>query len=494
MAGGSALLARRIDLRRFRPRSGARGHVIAMTAPFPALKIWQFLRNCLLALVLMPLMAQPVLAQSILRDAETEALLDEMSAPLIRAAGLVPRDVKIVLVNDSSINAFVAGGQIVYVHSGLITSANNANEVQGVIAHELGHVAGGHVISSEAGIKQATNITILSLLLGAAAIAAGAGEAGAGIFAAGQQAALGKFLAFNRTQESSADAAGARYLAAAGVSGRGSIAFFKRLQNIEFRYSVPQEDSFGRTHPLTGERITVLEEKYRSDPAWDAKTDPALEARFQRVRAKLVGFVSEPKQTLITYPATNQTVPARYARAYALHKSAYPELALQETDALLRTAPNDPYFLELKGQILLESGRPIEALPLLRQAVSVTNNQPLIAGTFGHALIATEDKANYPEALKVLRAAVSKDNENPFAWYQLGVVYAQNGDDARAALATAEHYNLRGQPRLALANATKAMEGIPVNTPDWIRAQDISLVSEAALDDGRRRKKKPKNE
>ena len=204
-----------------------------MAAPFPASGLRQALRFCLMAFAIMPMIVQPVLAQSILRDAETEALFDDMSAPIIRAAGLVPRNVKIVLVNDGSINAFVAGGQVVYLHSGLITAAGNANEVQGVIAHELGHITGGHVITTEAGIKQATNITILSLLLGAAAIAAGAGTAGAGILAAGQQAALGKFLAFNRTQESSADAAGAKYLSTAGISGRGSIAFFKRLQNLE---------------------------------------------------------------------------------------------------------------------------------------------------------------------------------------------------------------------------------------------------------------------
>jgi predicted Zn-dependent protease len=438
----------------------------------------------------MPLLAQPVFAQSILRDAETEALFDEMSAPIIRAAGLLPRNVKVVLIYDKEINAFVAGGQIVYINSGLIAAATNANEVQGVIAHELGHVVGGHVITSEAGMKQATGITILSLLLGAAAMAAGAGEVGAGIFAAGQQAALGKFLAFNRIQEASADEAGAKYLSGAGVSGRGSLAFFKKLQNLEFRYSVPQDDSFGRTHPLTGERLAVLEDRYKVDPAWNKKTDPALEAKFQRVKAKLMGYVSEPKQTLVSYPPTDLSVPGRYARAYAWHKSAYPDKALAETDGLLRTAPHDPYFLELKGQILLESGRPTEALPLLREAVSVTNNQPLIAGTFGHALIATEDDANFAEARKVLRAAVSKDNDNPFAWYQLGVVYAHDGDVGRAALATAERYNLEGRPQLALPNAKRAMEAIPTNTPDWIRAQDIAMVSEVAMENDKKKKKR----
>ncbi len=463
-----------------------------MKAPSPIAAILRAARMCFAFAILLPIIAQPAMAQSILRDAETEALFADMSAPLIRAAGLSPRNVQVVLIYDKEVNAFVAGGQVVYIHSGLISAATSANEVQGVIAHELGHIAGGHVITSEAGLKQATGITILSLLLGAAAIAAGAGDAGAGILAAGQQAALGKFLAFTRIQEASADEAGAKYLATAGVSGRGSLNFFKKLQNIEFRYAIPQEDSFGRTHPLTGERIAILEERYKADPAWNTKTDAGLEARFQRVKAKLEGYVAEPKRTLVQYPTTDLSIPGRYARAYAWHKSAYPDKALAETDALLKIAPRDPYFLELKGQILLESGRPTEALPLLREAVAITNNQPLIAGTFGHALIATEDERNFAEARKVLKAAVAKDNDNPFAWYQLGVVYAHDGDTGRAALATAERYNLEGRPQLALPNAREAMQTIPTNTPDWIRAQDIAMVSEAALETGKKKKKKNK--
>lgn len=431
---------------------------------------------------------QHAYAQSILRDAETEALFADMSVDIIRAAGLEPRHVQIVLINDKEINAFVAGGQIVYIHSGLITSAKNVGEVQGVIAHELGHVAGGHVIRINEGAKEATSISILSLLLGAAAIAAGAGDAGAGIMAAGQQAAMGKFLAFSRTQEASADAAAASYLSKAGISGRGLISFFKTLQNVEFRYAIPQEDSYGRTHPLTGERIAVLQDVVSLDPAWARPPDPILEARFQRVKAKLMGFVSDPPQTLRTYPIADNTVPARYARAYAWHRSAYPEKALEEVDSLLRAAPKDPYFLELKGQILLESGRPQDALPVLREANQISLSQPLIAALFGHALIATEDKANLPEATRVLKAAVSKDNENPFAWYQLGVVYEREGDVARARLATAERYSLEGRPNLALPNAEAAMVGIPKGSPDWIRAQDIAMAARGDLENQKRRR------
>ncbi len=431
---------------------------------------------------------QPAFAQSILRDAETEALFADMSVDIIRAAGLEPRHVQIVLINDKEINAFVAGGQIVYIHSGLITAAKNVGEVQGVIAHELGHVAGGHVIRINEGAKEATSISILSLLLGAAAIAAGAGDAGAGIMAAGQQAAMGKFLAFSRTQEASADAAAASYLSTAGISGRGLISFFKTLQNVEFRYAIPQEDSYGRTHPLTGERIAVLQDVVSADPAWTRPPDPVLEARFQRVKAKLTGFVFDPPQTLRTYPIADTSVPARYARAYAWHRSAYPDKALEEVDSLLRAAPKDPYFLELKGQILLESGRPKEALPILREANQISLSQPLIAALFGHALIATEDRANLPEATRVLKAAVSKDNENPFAWYQLGVVYEREGDLARARLATAERYSLQGRPNLALPNAEAAMIGIPKGSPDWIRAQDIAMAARGDLENQKRRR------
>lgn len=441
------------------------------------------------ALFLLLASVQHAAAQSILRDAETEALFADMSADIIRAAGLEPRHVQIVLINDKEINAFVAGGQIVYVHSGLVMVAKNANQVQGVIAHELGHVAGGHVIRINEGAKAATGISILSLLLGAAAIAAGAGDAGAGIMAAGQQAAMGKFLAFSRTQESSADAAGASYLSKAGISGKGMIGFFKTLQNVEFRYAIPQEDSYGRTHPLTGERIATLQGVLEADPAWNAPPNAEIEARFQRVKAKLMGFASEPTQTLQTFPPEDGSIPARYARAYAWHRSAYPDKALEEADALIKVAPNDPYFLELKGQILLESGRPKDALPVLRDANRLALNQPLIAALLGHALIATEEKANLEEAARVLKAAVSKDNENPFAWYQLGMVYERQGDLSRAQLATAERYSLEGAPQLALRSAESAMAGIPQGTADWIRAQDIAMASRGELERSRRKRR-----
>ena len=465
------------------------------------------------------LTVQPAAAQglSVLRDAETEALLQDMVDPLAEAAGLGPGSVEIVLLNDPSINAFVAGGQRIYVHSGLINAAGSANEVQGVLAHEIGHITGGHIQRFPEAAANATSITLLSALLAVGAALAGGGEAAMGVLAAGQQAAMGNFLSFSRAQESSADAAGLSYLQCAQVDANGLVAFFERLQNEEYRRHIRQdtEAGYSRTHPLTGDRIARLEDELQrrengEGPSADLvasidlapstpgavqitnetddcpyqplPTDPDLEARFQLAKAKLYGFLAPAERTLTAFPVTDTSGPARYARAYAYHQEALVDQAIAEADALIETDPDNPYFLELRGQILLESGHVEESLDSLRAATRMTNSNPLIASLLGHALIATEDPSNFGEAESVLRAAVGRDHENPFAWYQLGVVYGARGDIPRARLASAEQQVLQGNPEGALINAQAAEAALPVGSPDWIRAQDVGLQARAQLE------------
>jgi predicted Zn-dependent protease len=452
----------------------------------------RIVRATMLALLMALALVRPAAAAaedgpSVLRDTETEQLFRDLSRPLIEAANLDPQSVKVVLISDPEINAFVSGSQNVYVNSGLILAADNVNQLQGVVAHELGHVAGGHSIRMAEGEKEATGITLATMVLGAIALAAGAGDAGMGLMMMGQRAAMGRFLAFTRAQETTADIAGAQYLSKAGVSGKGSLEFFKKLQNQEYRLAIYATDSYDRTHPLSSERIAMLEGLYKKDPAWNRPIDPALESRFERVKAKLAGFIN-PKQAIQKYPETDQSVPAHYARAYAYHLGAYPDKALAEADALLKTNPHDPYFLELKGQILLESGRPEEAIAPLREATERSGDSPLIASMLGHALISTEKQQYFPEAKRLLKEAVNRDNQNPFAWYQLGIIYDREGDQARAALATAERNNLEGNPKLALASAEMALKGIPAGTPDYLRAQDIAMVSKAELKKDKGRK------
>ena len=420
-------------------------------------RLARLVRLVMLAVMLGMAAVRPAYAQdqgpSLLRDTETERLFKDMARPLIVAAGLDPNSVNVVLLNDPEVNAFVATGQTVYVQSGLLEMTDNVNQLQGVVAHELGHVVAGDSIRSGQGAKQATGITILSLVLAAAAIAAGAGDAGMGIMMAGQRAAEGEFMAFTRAQEASADASAARFLSKAGISGKGILDFFGKLQNYEYRLAIYSKDSFERDHPLNQERIQALGQILRTDPAYGKPTDPALEARFQRVKAKLIGYV-DPKLAVTKYPERDQSIPAHYARAYAYHLGGYPQKAEAEANALLATDPHDPYFLELKGQILLEDGKPNDAIPPLREAVERSGNAPMIAAMLGHALVETEDSKNFAEAKQILKVAVNKDNQDPFAWYQLGIIYDREGDPARAALATAERNNLEDQPKLALAQAT----------------------------------------
>ncbi|MFL6721147.1 MAG: M48 family metalloprotease [Sphingomonas sp.] len=445
----------------------------------------RFARLMMLALLLSMVAVRPAFAQqdsgpSLLRDTETELMFKQAVRPLIVAARLDPNSVQVVLLNDPEINAFVATGQTVYVQSGLLEACDNVNQLQGVVAHELGHVVAGDSIRSGQGEKQATGITLLSLVLGAAAIAAGAGDAGMGILMAGQRAAIGQELAFTRAQEATADASGAKFLSKSGTSGKGMLAFFNKLQHEEYRLAIYSKDSFDQDHPLTSERIQALEQKLKNDPAWDKPIDPALEARFERVKAKLMGFV-DPKQAVVKYPESDQSVPAHYARAYAYHLGGYPQKAEAEADALLAKDPHDPFFLELKGQVLLEGGKPAEAIPPLREATQRSGEAPMIAAMLGHALVATEDPKNLTEAKQILKVAVNRDNQDPFAWYQLGIIYEREGDEPRAMLATAERSNLEDNPKLALASAQMAMKGIPPGTPDYLRAQDIAMVSRAEL-------------
>jgi predicted Zn-dependent protease len=446
-----------------------------------------FLRT-LTAAVAAVVMTATVQAQSMLRDAETEQLMKDMTTPIFKAANIPPNAVNLFLLNDSSINAFVTGGQNIFMHSGLIMKADNAGQVIGVYAHETGHISGGHLYRFDEGTKGATGISLLSMLLAAGAIAAGAGDAGIAIMQGGQALAYGSFFAFTRSQESSADQAGATFLQKSGQSGKGMLEFFEKLQTQEYRLGIPQESYF-RSHPLSADRIESLEQRVEESPYFENKSDADIEYRFQRVKAKLSGFINEPVRTFQQYPESNTSEYAHYARAYAWHKQGDVARARAEMQALLNKRPNDPYYLELMGQVLLESGQVADALPYLRQAISLVPNEPLIQSTLGHALISTEDDKNFAEARTILEKSVRLDAENPFAWYQLGIVYSRTGDEPRAALASAERFSRNGQVPEAAANARRAVAGLTRNTPEWTRASDILVIAENEL-----RKKKPRRE
>ncbi|UTW57316.1 M48 family metallopeptidase [Kordiimonas sp. SCSIO 12603] len=434
-------------------------------------------------------LAHQAYAQSILRDAETEAFLHEISDPIFIAAGLDPRSVNIYLLSDPSLNAFVTGGQNIFIHSGLIMASDDVNQLLGVIAHETGHIAGGHLVGIRDAASTAGNFSILSLVLGAAAIAAGSPDAGIGLLAAGQTVAQRQFLAFNRVQESSADQAGAKYLNELGISGKGLIQFFDKLRDQEVLAYIRQ-DPYIRSHPLNRTRILSLEQVLGQSEYYNKPPNPKHNEQFNRLKAKLQGYIQRPSDTLKEYPLSDKTASARYARVYAYHKALEWDLALSEADALIEQEPANPYFHEIKGQILFENGKVREALPVFRQAVERAPRAPLVATALGQAMVSLEDDVLMAEAIPILENATRQDPGNTFAWFNLAKAYSWVGREADANLATAERFYSAGVVYQAVGYAKRAMDSFKTGSPEWLRAQDIFFIARDAAERQRKQQRR----
>ncbi len=449
-------------------------------------------KQSIAALMVTLLVGMQATAQSLLRDAETEAFFREVSYPIFEAAGLTPQSVHMYLLNDKSINAFVTGGQNIFFHSGLILAADDVDELLGVLAHETCHISCGHRISRGDAAVSAGSFSILSLVLGAAAIALGGGDAGIGILAAGQTVAQRQFLAYTRGQESEADLAGARYLEAVGISPTGMIRFFDKLRDQEILAQVRQ-DPYVRSHPLNRTRILQLQQTAASSPYYNTPPNEFTNERFKRLQAKLAGYLDHPRQTLRKYPPGDKSIAARYARVYAYNKALEWDLALEEANALIAAEPNNPYFYEIKGQILFENGRIDESVPVLEKAVQLAPREPLIATALGQALVSYEDAEKMERAVPILKSATRQDRTNTFAWFNLAKAYSWLDQQPQASLATAERFYSGGAAAQALTHARRAMDGFDTGTPEWLRAQDIMIAAEEAARNqrGQRRRFQP---
>ena len=381
--------------------------------------------------------------------------------PLIQAAGLDPNSVKVVLLNDPEINAFVATGQTVYLQSGLLEAADNVNQLQGVIAHELGHVAGGHSIRIGQGVRRDRHHHPLAGPW-RAAIAAGAGDAGMGIMWPGNEPRSAISWPSPARRKLRPKRPAREFLSQAGDQRQGHARLLREAAEpgISARDLPTRTASTGPTRfrPSGSRRSSRSSKPTRRGTS---RSIPALEARFQRVKAKLFGFLESASRRCSISRERPERAGALCARLRLSSGRLPATKPMSEANALLVTAPHDPFFLELKGQILLESGKPADAIAPLREATQRSGDAPLIAAMLGHALVATEDPKYFVEAKQVLKTAVNRDNEDPFAWYQLGIIYDREGDEARAQLATAERSNLEGNPKHGLASAQMAMKGIP---------------------------------
>jgi predicted Zn-dependent protease len=413
----------------------------------------------------------------LIRDAEVETIIRGYAAPLFTAAGLDPDAVRIYLIQDDRINAFVAGGMNLFLHTGLIIQAENANQLIGVIAHETGHIAGGHLVLGREAMKSASIESLIATILGiGAAIAIGQPGAGAVIGGAGQSMTMATMLTFTREQESAADQAGMTLLDRTHQSARGVASFLHVLQQQEELYGVGQ-NPYLRTHPLARERIESADEHVRNSPYSDAEESPAILAAHRRMVAKLVGFIEPLERVLQQYPEKDASLEGRYARAIAHYRAADLKQAMFVLDGLIVEYPDDPYFQELKGQILYENSRARDSIPFYRQAVALAPTQPLLRYGLAQSLIALEQPAENKEGLHELEEVVRVEPGMSSAWRLMAVGYGRDNQMAMAALALAEAAEARGDKHTAREQADRALQQLPAGSPAWLRANDILSAS-----------------
>ena len=421
--------------------------------------------------------AQQGQSLNLIRDAEIESTIRTFLTPIWRVAGLDPEAVEIMIVQDNTLNAFVAGGQRIFINTGLLMRTETPNQLIGVLAHETGHIAGGHLARQQEELRNLSTMQILEMLLSGAAIAGGSiagggmGRSQTGTGSTPISGSLYSYLQYSQTQEASADQAAITFLERTHQSPKGAAQFLRILEHQE-RLSIGRRDPYLTDHPLTPDRIATFERAAAQSPYANVPDSPHFIELHQRMVAKLYGFTA-PDLALQRYPESDRSLPARYARAIALYRKGALGSALLTIDGLLKENPNDPYFHELRGQMLFENGRAAEAVPSYRRAVQLLPSAGILKVEFANALIETHVPANDAEAVRNLEIARQTESGSFELWRLMATGYSRLNNEGMTSLARAEMSILRGERAEAQAHAAAAVRQLPPGTPAWQRAKDI---------------------
>jgi predicted Zn-dependent protease len=439
--------------------------------------------SILAACVLAPLRASMAEGRTPIRDTEIEATIRAFAAPLFTVAGLTPEAVRIYIIKDETLNAFVAGGQNLFLNTGLLMETKNPAELIGVIAHEIGHISGGHLVRTTGAIRNASNAALLGLVLGAATtLATGRADIGVAVYQGTTGASQAALLQYSRAQESSADHAAVRFLDATGQSSRGMHDFLETLSGEEF-LAPARRSPYANTHPITQDRISFVANHAAQSPFAEAKTSAEFNANHHRMIAKLAGFLLSPARTFQRYPETDQSVPARYARVIATFREPSPKRALELLNGLLGAFPEDGYFWELRGQILAESGQPLEARVAYRKALTLLEAAPLVEADLARAELAINTNESNRAALEHMQSAIWEMPNSAFAWRLLATAQGRNDLLGMLALSLAEEALLRNQLKNAVQQAKRARQSLKRGSPGWLRSLDIENLSKRRLKD-----------
>jgi predicted Zn-dependent protease len=421
---------------------------------------------------------RPAIAESFIRDTEIEADIRTMVSPIWKAAGLEPSSLHIYLIDDKRLNSFVAGGQNEFINTGLIMRAETPNQLLGVLAHETGHIAGGHLTRMQQAMRNASIEGIIAMVLGAAA--AVIGKSGAALLGAGGVAQRA-FMQYSVTQEASADQAALTFLDRSDMSSRGLLQFFQILQGEEM-LSGARQDPYLRTHPLTAQRIEYVRNHVDQSRHSNASDTAENIDKLKRIKVKLGAFLSAPSSTLAAYPEKDQSVLARYARAIAYYRIPKLDKALPIIDGLIRDYPKDPYFRELKGQMLFENGRIADAVQPYEEAVRLAPGAPLLRISLAQAYIESNDPKTNKRAIAHLNDALRTEDKETNGWHLLATAYGRDNQMGPAALALAEEGLSAGKKKDATQQASRAKGLLLKNSAAYNRAEEIQREAEKIED------------
>ena len=432
-------------------------------------------------------------AQSIdiIRDAEIERVMRSYEDPILKVAGIDPKTVRIYLINDPSINAFATQSPIpgesesIFVNAGTFLELKTPNQIIGILAHETGHIAGGHIVRGSEAIAKASIPMLLGLVLGAAAIALGGGAAASGLLGLGEKAAEAQYFQFSRAQEGTADQMGQKYLRATHQSGRGMLEVFNKFAGEEAEIAYGHNDPLISDHPLSRERIDLLQQLVDASPYKDMKDSPEAMHQFRLIQAKLAGFLDKVDTVLARYPESDTSDEAHYARAIAYFRQPDMKKAIAEANTLVKLDPKDPFYWEILGQVYVEMAQPLNGIAPYQKSVDLAPDEPLLRLSLAAAQIATGKPQFAKAALENLKIVLRKENSNGFAWYEAAQAYSDAGNEAMASLSTAElDYNIGNLPAAAHF-ATLASHQLPAGSPEWQRANDILAISNSNFRDRR---------
>jgi predicted Zn-dependent protease len=409
---------------------------------------------------------------SLLRDTEIEGDIHTMMAPIWKAAGLDPDALHVYLVSDDSINSFVAGGQNIFINSGLLLHADTPNQLIGVLAHETGHIAGGHIYKGAEALHNASIEEIIAMVAGVAATVAARGTGGGGALLGAAGVGERAFLGFSVTQEATADHAAMNYLDATHQSARGLLQFFEKLQSQELLIGT-HEDPYLMDHPLTQERIDYVRDHIARSPYSNVPDPPAYVEMLSRIKAKVAAFTAPPATTLAKYPEQDRSVLARYTRAIAYYRMPDLDKALPTIDGLIHNYPRDPYFRELKGQMLFENGHVKEAVRPYEEAMRLDPTAPLLRIELAQVYIENHDPAQNRLAIAYLSDALRTEDKDVDGWHLLATAYGRDNQMGMAALSLAEEGLAADNKKDAVLEAGRAEHLLPKSSAAYARAQQI---------------------